>query len=84
MVRINNKRVMIDRNYKDIEISANSIMADQFLEIATTKDVRLESIVCSGIKIVSRKIFLDGEIVSHGQIILAAEEIHINKEARAM
>ncbi|MDR0678306.1 MAG: alanine:cation symporter family protein [Holosporaceae bacterium] len=57
MVRINRKRAIADWNGKDIKINRDLIKANQFLEIATTKNVRIESIACSGMKILARKIF---------------------------
>jgi hypothetical protein len=81
MVRINGKRVSADRGDKDIKIDQNSIKADQFLEIATAKSVRIKSIECYGMKILAKEIFLDGDIISSGPVVPAATEIHINREA---
>jgi hypothetical protein len=80
MVRINRKRVNADHGDKDIKIGRNSIELNQFLEISTAKSVYIESIKCCGMSILAKKISLDGEIVSSGPIVLAAMEIHINKE----
>jgi hypothetical protein len=80
MVRINRKRISADRGDKDIKIDRNSINASQFLEISTTKNVRIESVECDGMRILAKRIFLEGDIVSSGPIILAAMEIHINRE----
>jgi hypothetical protein len=79
MVRINRKRVSVDRGDKDIKIDRNSIKADQFLEISTTKSVLIESVECAGMRILAKKVFLVGEIVSSGPVILAAMEVHINQ-----
>jgi hypothetical protein len=84
MVRINNRRTGADHGDIDIKIDRNSIEQDQFLEIATAKSVRIESIKCGGIKIPAKKIFLDGDIVSSGPVIPAAMKIYINKEAPEM
>jgi hypothetical protein len=81
MVRINSKRTGADHGDKDIKIDRNLIEQDQFLEIATAKSVRIESIKCGGMKILAKEIFLDGDIASSGPIILAAMQIHINREA---
>jgi hypothetical protein len=35
---------------------------------------------CGGMRILADKIFLDGEVISSGPIILAAMEIHIKME----
>jgi hypothetical protein len=81
MVRINKKRVDADRGDKDIKIDRNSITANQFLEIATAKSVHIESIKCDEMRILANEIFLDGDIVSSGPVVLAAMEIHIYREA---
>ncbi|MDR2794867.1 MAG: hypothetical protein LBB12_03760 [Holosporaceae bacterium] len=79
MVRINRKRVDGDRGDKDIKIDRNSIKANQFLEIATAKNVHIESVECGGMRILAKEIFLDGDIVSSGPVVLSAMEIHINR-----
>ncbi|MDR2267988.1 MAG: hypothetical protein LBD81_00880 [Holosporaceae bacterium] len=84
MVRINGKKVKADRGGKDIKVGRNAVDANQFLEIATAKSVHIESMECGGMRILAKKIFLDGKIVSSGSIILAAMEIHINREAQPM
>jgi hypothetical protein len=80
MVRINRKIVDADRGDKDIKIDRNSIKANQFLEISTAKSVHIESMKCGGMRILAKAIFLKGDIVSSGPIVLAAMEIHINRE----
>ncbi|MDR2682000.1 MAG: hypothetical protein LBB29_03065 [Holosporaceae bacterium] len=80
MVKINKKKINIHDDDKDIKIDRNSIKASQYLEIATEKNVYIESIECCGMRILAKKIFLDGDIVSYGPVILAAMEICINKE----
>ncbi|MDR1982342.1 MAG: hypothetical protein LBQ08_00895 [Holosporaceae bacterium] len=78
MVRINKKRMNSDRGDRDITIDRNLVKADQLLEISTAKNVYIESVECSGIKIIAAKIFLRGDIISHGPIVLAATEICVN------
>lgn len=83
MVRINRKRIGADHGDRDITIAQNLIEADQFLEIATVKDVFIESLECGGMRIMSKRIFVNGEIICHGPIVLAATEIHINNSEAA-
>jgi hypothetical protein len=84
MVRINRKRAGADHGDKDIRIDRNSIGAGQFLEVSTAKSVLIESMECAGMRILAEKIFLVGEIVSSGPVVLAAMEVRINKEAQPM
>jgi hypothetical protein len=84
MVRINGKRINADLGNRDIRVDRNSIKASQFLEAFTAKSVHIKSIECSGMRILAERIFLEGDIVSSGPVVLAATEIHINREAQAM
>jgi hypothetical protein len=81
MVRINRKKVSVDRSDKDIKVDRNSIKANQFLEISTAKNVHIESVECGGMRILAKEIFLEGDIVSSGPVVLAAMKIHVNREA---
>jgi hypothetical protein len=80
MVSINGKRVTADHGNKDVRVNQKLIDADQFLEVVTAKSVFIESIKCGGMKILSKEIFIEGNIVSHGPIVLAAMQIHVNRE----
>jgi hypothetical protein len=84
MVRINRKRIGADHGDIDIKVDRSFIGADQFLEITTAKNVYLESMECGGMKILSRKIFINGEILSSGPVVLAAAELYINGEVMPM
>jgi hypothetical protein len=81
MVRINKKRVMVNCNYKDIEITKDSIKSDQFLEIITARNVHLGSLECGGMKVLAKEIFIEGDIASSGSIVLAAMQIHTRRES---
>lgn len=80
MVRINGKKVIADHGGKDIKVNSDVVDVDQFLEIATAKSVHIKSMKCCGMRILAKKIFLDGEIISSGPVVLAAMEIRINRE----
>jgi hypothetical protein len=83
-MRINKIRIDAYHDNEDIKVNRTLINANQFLEIATVKNVRIESTECSGMKILAKKIFLDGDIVSSGPIVLAAMEIRLNRKAVAV
>jgi hypothetical protein len=70
---------MIDHNDndKDIVIDRKLVDVGQFLEVITTKNVFIESVECGGMKVLSKEIFIEGDIISHGPIILAATQIHV-------
>lgn len=78
MIKIDGKKIAFSDENEDVKIDKDFIGKDQFLEIATAKNVHLGSLECNGIRIIARNIYINGKVVSHSPIVLAGMKIFIN------